>query len=40
MSLDEIRQERETATLLDATLQIDARLAGREARLVKEIFSP
>ena len=44
MSLDEIRSmiRAENATLLDATLQklegvIDARLAGQEARLMKEI---
>ena len=34
-----VRKER-LQPLLDATLQIDARLAGHEARLVKEIFSP
>ena len=46
MPLDEIRSmiRAEHATLLDATLQklegvIDARLAGQEARLMKEISS-
>ena len=44
VSLDEIRSmiRKETATLLDATLQkmlgvIDTKMAGQEARLMKEI---